>query len=66
MYLNKDRRARGFLYLTDGKTTNYKRGDYTLHEIEYDGKDIRFLKRFGKDLDFSSIIEDIRFFGSKK
>jgi len=41
-YLNKEGRAKGFLFLCNGETTSYLNGDYTLHILEYDGKEIKF------------------------
>lgn len=37
VYLNKEGKAKGFLHRTDGISTKYEKGEYTLHILEYDG-----------------------------
>lgn len=42
-YLNIEGKAKGFLFLSDGESTAYERGEYTLHALEYDGKQVKFI-----------------------
>lgn len=41
IYLNDENRAKGFIYLNDGHSTLYQQGEHTLHELEFDGKEVR-------------------------
>ena len=41
IYLNDENRAKGFIYLNDGQSTLYQQGEHTLHELEFDGKEVR-------------------------
>ncbi len=41
IYLNDECRAKGFIYLNDGHSTLYQQGEHTLHELEFDGKELR-------------------------
>lgn len=41
IYLNDECRAKGFIYLNDGHSTLYQQGEHSLHELEFDGKEIR-------------------------
>lgn len=53
IYLNDEGKAKGFLARTDGHTTLYEKGGYTLHLLEYNGKDVKFTQIFGKEEDIS-------------
>ena len=41
VYLNDSCRAKGFIYLTDGHSTLYQQGEHSLHEVEFDGKELK-------------------------
>jgi len=60
IYLNQEGKAKGFLFLSDGTTTKYEKGEYTLHLLEYDGKQVKFTQKYGKEEDLSEMIDDIQ------
>eukprot|EP00349_Pseudokeronopsis_sp_Brazil_P009956 CAMPEP_0202979876 /NCGR_PEP_ID=MMETSP1396-20130829/85909_1 /ASSEMBLY_ACC=CAM_ASM_000872 /TAXON_ID= /ORGANISM="Pseudokeronopsis sp., Strain Brazil" /LENGTH=166 /DNA_ID=CAMNT_0049719511 /DNA_START=2275 /DNA_END=2771 /DNA_ORIENTATION=- len=56
VYLDEEGKAKGFLFLSDGITTKYEQGDYSLFELEWDGKEIKYALKHGPDSDFSELI----------
>lgn len=62
IYLNENCRAKGFVYLNDGHSTDYQHGEHTLHQMEYDGKEIRSTQKIGEEFDISKMIGKIEIF----
>jgi len=62
VYLNDSNRAKGFIYLSDGKTTLYQEGEHSLHELEFDGKGLQTTQKMGKDYDVNKAIAGFELF----
>jgi hypothetical protein len=62
IYLDENGRSKGFIYLTDGISTYYQQGEHSLHEVEFDGKDLRSNQKLGKNFDISKRIGAMEFF----
>ena len=74
IYLDCAGHSRGFVFLSDGCTTLYEQvsfqslashvyfwqGEYTLHLLEYNGKQVKFTQIYGKEQDLEMLIDDVQ------